>query len=349
MYRIEDVKSRFDNFINLSSSSTFKIFCENGDVIDYHISLNFDIEGKIRRKKKDVPMFKIQNYTKFIHKLTYLMNLMDDFHENDSDFLDFQDDSFLDYLILSYVVNMQEQDFNNPMSYIDKMINAYSKNYNIGKEKISGYFLFDNKKVEILEKNRKNLALMEAPLYKLFILKNEDGEFILPKIHFYISGDNVYITGIQNSKTSQSCVLYKKLNRYFRKVDAGLDEIERSSSSMPETIKDISPNFLVALTLFFSSMKEYKNFYMSDFLPLRYQNKAQQDPKRRPNDEELDRIESNVINKFLLTGARFCEHFDNATLDFNNGYLNIKMDKYTPKQGNIIYSLYESINSSKRN
>ena len=63
--------------------------------------------------------------------------------------------------------------------------------------------------------------------------------------------------------------------------------------------------------------------------------------------EEIDRIQTNITNKFLMTGIRICEHFDNFAYDFFEGILKIDTRDYKHHEGNIIYDLYESIKQNK--
>ena len=86
---------------------------------------------------------------------------------------------------------------------------------------------------------------------------------------------------------------------------------------------------------------------MVDYLPLRYMNKFKNNTSYEES-EEIDRIQTNVTNRFLMTGVRLCEHFNNFDCDFFNGLLKIETSEYKHQEGNIIYDLYESIKTNKK-
>jgi len=347
MFNLEEIKTAFKSFVEQTSTSSFKLDFDSY-AVDYHISLNYDIEGKTILNNDAFPLVKISNLNLFLAKLLKLSNLMASFHNNDKIYFDFSKDSFLKYLLLSFFSNMNEFDYNNPLSYIDKMTIAYCHNYYIGEEKLAGNILVNSELINIYEQSAKNIATMESPLYKQFIFKNRDYTYVSPKIHYYIANNVVFITGIQNSKKKNINPLSKKLDRYFRKVDAGLEDVEKSEDKVL-TIKDISPSFLVALTLFISSFKEYNNFCLIDYLPLKYHNRIGVLKAKNIDIEEANKIQTNVTNKFILTGERFCEHFDNADFYYINGFFNIYMEQYEQQYGNIIYDIYESLNKSHIN
>ena len=129
-------------------------------------------------------------------------------------------------------------------------------------------------------------------------------------------------------------------------MDKGLEEYTKSENGEIDSIKDISVSALASLTLFFSSMSKYKEFYMLDYLPLRYINKLK-DEISEEQMEEIDRIQNNITNKFLMTGVRLCEHFNNFECDVFEGLLKIDVSEYNHQEGNIIYDLYESIKTGK--
>lgn len=342
MFHTEEIKEKLNNFIKQTNSSTFKIDCDGWEV-DYHISLNHFVEGKKFFNNDFLPLLKINNVDLFASKLTILLNLKAKFHEFDLEYFDFSRDNYMDYLLMSSFINMCEDDFNYPLNYLDRMIEAYTRKYSINKLSLIGCLNLTDKKLNIYESSSKNIASMESPLYKVFIFTDENEKFVTPKIHYYIANDTVYIMGIQGLKERQSNSLSKRLDRYFRKVDAGLEEIEKSENDKIETLKDISPSFLVALTLFISSFKDYKKFYLVDYLPLRYQNKLGVLKQQGKDLESADALQKNITNKFMFTGARFCEHFENADFEFVNSYLKINVETYNHQCGNIIYDLYESI------
>ena len=55
----------------------------------------------------------------------------------------------------------------------------------------------------------------------------------------------------------------------------------------------------------------------------------------RPRMDEADIIQKNITNKFLLTGARFCSHFENSYFYYDNGGLKIYFDEFHMKKSVI--------------
>jgi len=347
VYSEDIVKAAFKRFVAHSNKETFKIVYDNGTIIDYHISLNYSIENHTLINNADNPLLKISNTEIFIKKLTSLLNTMAQYHSSDKDYYDFNDRNFLNYLLVSCFSNMTEYDFNNPLSYFDRMTDAYNQSYIFGTQKV-GEITIKDKKIQIEEITSKNIATMESPLYKRYRFSFNNEFFYSPKIHYYISKEKCYITAIQNSSKKQDSNLAKLMDRYFRKLDKGLDNIERSSNGQIETIKDISPNALAALVFFVSSTKT-SNVLFPDLLPLRYSNKAGSLKNKCTDENEADRIQSNLTNKLLFTGIRLCYHFKFSDYSFDiPSFLEIEFDPSTIIKDNIVFDIYNSVQTPKK-
>lgn len=349
MFSKNDVTLAFKEFVKQTSTSSFKIIFDDGSNIDYHISLNYEIEGKSIIKNDALPLFKIENLFVFLEKLTELLNLMYEFHLKDKEYFDFSNKNYLNYLLMSCITNMHENDFNYSLDYVNALIDAYNYNYNLDNKIYKGSIYLNNKKIKIYEETKKNIASMESPVYKQFIFEDttacdDDRFYISPRVHYYTLGKKTYIKGIQNSIKVQKNKISKQLDRYFRKVDDGIDpSINISENGEVSNIRDVSPSFLVSLTLFIASFEDNQLFFMPDYLPLKYQNKIGVLNSKKEDSQEADRIQKNITNRFLLTGLRLSEHFDNLSTDFFNGYLTLKKEQYTHKEGNILYNLYETM------
>lgn len=344
----EYVDKIFKKFVTLSNKDTFKIFYEDGTVTDYQIMLNYSIEGRVLRKNDNSPILMISDYNLFIDYLTALLNKMYDFCYGDKDYFEYNEDNYNLYLIMCCFLNMQETDFNYPIQYFDRLTKSFDIEYNFGSETLLGSFTLNGETIEIYEENKKNKATLEAFQSKKLKLKRGSDQFLLPKIHYYISGDAVYITGIQNNKKQEKTDFSKTIDRYFRKLDKGIDETPSENGEV-NNIKDISPNALAALVFFIASNSEYTTFYMTDYLPLRYQNKLG-NIKNEDDLNEINRIQKNATNRFLMTGARLCHHFQNWEYNFFNGIqrIYVKESNKSSREDNIIYDLYESIQPHKK-
>lgn len=344
----EEVNRLFKTFVANSNEDTFKIYDEDGDFIDYQIMLNYSIEDKIIRKSPNSPMLMISDYENFIDTLTILLNKMYNFCINDKDYFYFSENNYNLYLIMCCLINMQEFDFNCPIQYLERLIDSLDHKYNFDKLINIGNFMMNNDQVDIYTIDKKNRGTMEALQSKTFVLKLGDEQITLPRIHYYISGDAIYITGIQNNTKQQKTNFSKSLDRYLRKLDKGIEETPNDNGEV-NNIRDISPSALAALTLFMSSNSEYTTFCMTDYLPLRYQNKLG-NIKNEDDLNEINRIQKNATNRFLMTGARLCHHFQNWECHFFNGIQRIYVKEYSKfsRENNIIYDLFESIQHHKK-
>ena len=103
---------------------------------------------------------------------------------------DFNDNNFIKYLLVSCFSNMIEYDFNYPISYFDRMIDAYSHPVFFETKKV-GEIMINGKKIQIEEITSKNIASMESPMHKRYRFTYNDEVFYSPKIHYYISKGNV--------------------------------------------------------------------------------------------------------------------------------------------------------------
>ena len=347
MYSIEQVLDRFGKFMKESTLDTYCLTYPDGSSIDYKISFNYEINGKQLHTDDNKPLFKITNFPEYIKKLTILINIMASYHIDDKSYFDFNDDNFLDYLIVCIVCNMNEQDFNNALACLDKKINSYKTNYNYEKKDL-GTIKLKDKELTISKQCKKNQASMESPAHVRFTISDGKETWTSPKIHYYMDKNKCYIMAIQSTSKKQDNRLSKDLDRFFRKFDKGLEDIEKSPNGEVNTPKDISPSFLAALTMFMASNDGISEYYMIDFLPVRYINKEGVLIQRNESLEELERIQTNITNKFLFTGVRLCMHFDNSSYDLNNGYLEINFNDKTSNRDNVLFDFYDSI-KSKRN
>lgn len=348
MFSYDNIEKIFKSFIKKSTNESFKIDLDDKYKIDYHISLNYIIEGKYITGDNSNPTLKIPHFNIFLEKLTTLINLMAKFHFEDKEYFEFSDENFLNYLLISCFSNMNETDLNHPLAYFDRQIKAYSNIYNFDNS-VVGKFILKEKDISINKITKKNKASMESLLCTQFYFLHNDDQYLLPKIHYYIVDNCCYIMGIQNTKKKQDNTLSRNMDRYFRKLDKGLDNISKSENGKVETEKDISPSFLAALTMFIASNENISTFYFPSYLPLRYINKVGLLKSKGEEIQEADRIQTNITNKLLLTASRISLHFDNSNISLNNdGFLQLEFDSHQKDNDNIITDLYNSIYKDKK-
>lgn len=343
----KEVNELFKKFVKTTNNDNFKIEFEDGEA-NYKLNLNYIIQDKSAIRDSYDPVLHISKYKDFIKKLTVLINKEYEFYKEDKEFMGLTEEGYKDYIMLSTFVNMQEADFNSPMSYFDRLIKAYDEKYVFNKKEKVGEIAVGNKKIEIIHSDRRNSATMESPVSKKIILKDGDKEFALPRVHYYISDNKIYIMGIQNFNKSND-EFCKKMDRYLRRFNKGLEDIEISEDGKVDTIRDISVRALASLTLFISLFEKYGEFYMPDYLPLRYNNKYKV-CKDNKDYEEIDKIQKNLTDRFLMTGVRFCEHFPNFDYNFYNGLLQIQIGNgnVSDKERTLVHEFFDSVNESAK-
>lgn len=353
----------FKNFIKETYKDSLKISFEDMDDVDYRISLNYSLNGKSASNSSLKPILHVGKYKSFISSLTKLFNIKYKKHFKEKEHLGLTKEGYAKYILMSCFINMQELDFNAPVSYFNRIIKSYEQKYEFNKKTKIGEIQIKDEKVNIYEYNRFNNASMESVVSKQFFFEKDGKIFLLPRVHYYISGDCVYIMGIQNYGNKQLYVdevneeavkqnqelqkFHKTMDRYLRKLNKGIDETEINEEGKVDTIKDVSVSSLASLTLFVASLSNYSKFYMPDFLPLRYQNKHKETEIQQ---EKVDREQTNITDKFLMTGVRLCEHFDQMECGFENGFLEIENNNNTCSnnlQRDVIHELYESVEATR--
>lgn len=305
-----------------------------------------NIENKTPVNSK-YPVININDYQLFLKEVKDYLKEAYKFYYNDKEYFDLDDKTFLQKLFCDLMINVTSYDMNNVYRYIeerksmllDKTIEPNS--YLIGN--------FENKNIEC--KIVKNSSNIEAP-YKMKLYLNDGIDiFELPSITFGIINDKVYLKCIQNKKEKQDNVLAKKMDRYFRKMNKGVDE--------NLDIHNISTNALASLTIFNSFMRKkgIKNIEASDFLPVRYNSSKvilMNKCKKKSLDfkqylQQIDRDQYNMTNKLMYILERYSYHFQNCECNYDDirGVMELELNEYQ-NNSNIIFDLDKSVMVNKK-
>ena len=318
------------------------IQAENGHI---EIQSNDDSLGKWKyyvqfctslstKQNPSVPFVDIPDYDTFLKKLDSYLDVATSFYEDSKSYFDLNDDSFREKLILDLFINVTNSDCNNIFNYIDTRTRLLQNvlslaSFSLGKYK--GLDVFAN-----ISKNKSNL---EGP-YKFSVsFKGPDYEnqvFTLPKLTFGIDNKTIHLFSIQNDvieNNSQLCKLGIDLDKHFRDIN--------HSRGLNGFIRNVSPNSLVAFTLFASYFKSqgFEDIIAPDFMPLRY-------PKTEGKTEEyecwVENNQTNITNKFLYLFLRYNFHFPNSVAEYDelSSHMKISLkDGKKPDCNNIIYDL----------
>lgn len=341
------IHETFRNFIKQCSSEKGLELVLGEVPVNYGIKLNFKINGKKKVVNDEYPLLNISDYNEFLSHLSILFNKLYDKCIEDKEYYQMNKQAYSEYVMMNIFVNMNSMDFSAPISYFDRISRSLDQNYKINNRTHIGDMILKGEKVKIYKDVKKNRLGMETLQHIVFTFENSNGEkYVFPRIHYYLEDNHAYILGVQKGKEELDNSFAKKVDRYLRKMDKGIEENYNDEGSI-ESIKDISVSALGALTLFSAYYPEIENIYMIDYLPLRYMNKV-----NNKNDEQIakiNNIQRNITDKFMMTGVRLATHFQHLDCGIEYDILNIEVNKYNHQEGNIIYELYESVNKNNLN
>ena len=268
------------------------------------------------------PIIQIPDIEIFARLTQTYLQIAENFYIADKQNFSYYDHTFRERLFLDLITNTTNFDRNNILSYIEnrtKMLENVLQTQSFQLGEIKNYTL----KADLL----KNPSMLEAPyrFTSYFIDTNKD-KFILPTITFGLIADTAYIFAIQAKKEKQTNYISKELDRFFRKTNKDVD--------MQDIIGQVSPNALVALTIFLSAMKKegIKKVVAPNFMPIRYQTNLMgeeyffnQNGKGLLEEQSLEQIQEKhnrqqfgITNKFTYTLLRYCYHFDGTKFDYDD-------------------------------
>ena len=317
----EKTKQIVDKIFKQAENGIIKI----GDDVDFwmfYVKFSTIIEGKNSPNNLNCPTIHIPNYELFIDKTSEYLEKAKDFYKDDKNYYDLNDDAFAETLFMDLMVNLTNADCYDVYNYIDKRLKFL--NYKPNYENIPlGEFL-ESKMFANISKNHSHL---EAPFKFKIFLENEVNKSTLPYITFAIEEEKAYVFAIQNAQDKNENQLSKKIDRYFRKLNKGVD--------MEDIVANISTNALASLTIFSAYMRErgVKEIIAPDFLPIR---DAASETKKR-HDEDL----YNMTNKFMYLFLRYNFHFDKCTADYDEvkNEMHLAVNNNSTPNDNIIFLL----------
>lgn len=233
-------------------------------------------------------------------------------------------------LIITYLfANATTEDFLDPENLIMRNIGFLSdttfEQFNDGISIDTNSFI-DSK---ITIKNCKNSIFMETP-YKMEIsLTNGTDIYPLANISYGISEENgqkvCYVYSLMNKISKQENSYSKKIKRLLYKLNDGILQQESKeylqyknniSEYYPENISDVTPSFVLALSIFMTLLQK-ENIHtikVVPYLPIRYLSRdiASSNMEDLNKKQELNarnnRIQENATDKFIRTFMRVKYH-----------------------------------------
>lgn len=305
----------------------------------------------------------IPDFDSFVKTVEDYLAEAREFYKEDIEYLGMTTvpDQFDKKLILDLLKNVNISDCHNIYNYIQTRTKFLKTKVETDRKLIGE---FDGLKIyNQVYANTKVHSSLEGPYTSKYYIVNQEGcVYDLPKVLFGDDGENVYLFAIQREKKKQLSDLSdkqicqakldekldKKLDRYFRKVNKNVD--------LGSEIAKVPPTALVSLTLFCSELlgKNKTNVIFPGFMPIRYQatrnsvlKKAQTKEQARELIQKHDENQYNMTNRFNLLLERFCHHFKDSELEFDDVLLNTYLKLRTQKErtdSHILYELTDCIN-----
>lgn len=294
------------------------------------------VNGVSNAKDSEYPVVEIGDYDDFLNALEEYLEKAMKFYCDDYEFFDFNNkEEFVKQLIVGLLISASRNDLQNFILYVRQRTLIFDR----PKMPDEDYKYGDLKFHCFLRKASYNL---EAPYRFCIVVKNEnDDRFTLPALTFYILGDKAYLYAVQRiTKGPITGNLSRKLDRYFRKVNKGID--------LEDDIAKVSPNALVALTIFNGYLKNLgiKEVVALNYMPLRYHSMEDiiLDIGSEDELEKLDMNQSNITNKFMNLLNRYNYHFesDKTYYEDETDEMHLFLDG-KGRNDNIINDIYKSV------
>lgn len=327
----EDEKYLLDNLIQevFNQAKNGVVYIKSEDNLDWRFFIKFftNIEDNLSNKNNKSPILFIPDYALFLEKVAQYLQTAQVFYKEDKNYFNLSQREFNKKLFLDLIINASNFDFINIYNFIDikrKMI----------KKEISGEInLGSYNGLKIFCKIKKNHSNIESPYRFDIYFKNDEFEFLLPSILFGICDNTAYVMGIQNFNKTEN-PLSKKLDRYFRKANKGVN--------MDGVEGNVSPNALVSFTIFNAFMKQQNinTIKSTTIMPLRYHGNMVSLYNRATSKDETTSLlkkhnhnQFNITNKLLYMFLRYNHHFTESQTSYDP--LKEEMTLYLSKQNKI--------------
>lgn len=315
------------------------IECLNNDKWTYNVKCFLNVNGVQNEADDEAPVVYIHNTLNFQKVFEEYLKYASEFYKEDKEYYDLSNKGFYKKLLLDLLASASIIDLYDYEKYVYKKTLMIKDQLIKETNKEVGKYLDYSINLNI----SKTMSNLEAPYKAIFTFKGIDGEFTLPSITFGVINNKAYIMAIQFKGDTRANATSKKLDRYFRKVNKGIDELE--------DIANVSPNALVALTLFNSYLKQIgiKEVEATCFMPIRYNsNKINYMRKTKIESDDYDYIQYNITNKFMNLFNRYAYHFNNNSEFDNYDIMHLELNNKKIISDNIIYDLDRCIRINNR-
>ena len=322
------------------------------------VSTNTEIEASYLNSNLLVPTLRINNKEEFDKLLIEYVDIASDFY---SKFLSsIPDENLRKKAVLTLLwSNATIEDFSDPVNFLRQRI-SFFENGNLFKDDIS--FYSETLNSDVLISVNKSLIESETPYYFSIKLKQGEEEFYLPNVYFGISDNKAYVYAVQNDRKKVNDGKYaKKMKRLLYKVDDGLDVLNDNFENYDMgNLKDVSSGFVLASNIVCGIFKKMgiEDVVIPSILIARWNAKEiSNDVKREMqredlvvSDDEHERIQSNLTEKFLRTFRRIAHHHsgvDIVSYPFDvDSYMQLKLSDENVCNNAILEDTFYGVSNS---
>ena len=327
------VSSLLDEIINEANSGKISIG-------DWKFFVRFYIieNGNNNIVDDEYPILEINGRDALISKLEKYLLSAEEFYKENKIYYDLSGKDFYKRLLLDLISSASRQDLVDFHKYVERKTLMFDSHVNEGCKKVG-----EISDIEVFCDIKKNRSYFES-LYNMDLyFKRGEEIYYLPSINFSFIDNICYLGSVQRKHTIENNSLSKKLDRYFRKVNKGVDE--------ESDIYNISPSALVSLTIFSSLIKNYgvNKVVSSTYMPIRYYGYRDKLPFKKGIDyneamNRLDLDQYNMTNKLMNLLLRYNYHFKSGCeFDDINDEMNLNIDNIDLDDNNIICEIYNMI------
>ena len=307
----------------------------------YNVLFETKVNGKYLYKSPDniknnnalfIPTLEINNLEEFNNSLLAYYDKAKDFYKDSID----EEDDFDKTIITLLWNNACEEDFKNPVNYINKYISFLDKPLDLEEDPESiGYSEILDSEIEV---SLKQEPIYEETPYALYIRsKNDELYYDFPVVRFGIKDETAYIYAVQQLRETNNSLenekYKKKIHRKLFKVNENFQKEEKIDNiENPENLTGINPSALISLSVLLSKLEEVgiTKIEVPSFLPVRYNAKeisflVKKDILKRKgySDEDIlntfndltkshEEIQRNLSDKLLRNLRRLEYNFSNV-------------------------------------
>lgn len=284
-----------------------------------------------KRNPEYIPEFVINNVDVFEETLRRYLDTIRETHIKSTKMDDRHNER---YFIFNIWKNATNSDFQNPEKFIARYTNFIKDDTFSQFDRLTTLGMYENSMLMV--QREQDEYGFETPYIMHLSLTNGKYIYNLPWIRYGISqnqnGDKMaYIYALQKMEPSLSEKYNEEIKKSINKVNTGV-----------KNYRNVTPNAIAALAIFMGMLEAegVTAIKVPDFLIGRYGRFV-----NVATEEETDRIQYNLTNKFMRNFLRLEEQLDNVKvepifIDAYNSFMCVSLDKMEDCKNQAIKQLY---------